>query len=64
MSLKMRIRVQLDKIGSDDKELAKKLGITKSMLSKRMNGYIEFSHSQIDTMLEMFDCKYEDVFSE
>ena len=62
MSLKMKIRMLLDSKGCKDKDLALYLGMTRTKLSYRMNGSIEFRHSEINKVLEFLQCKYEDIF--
>lgn len=48
--------------GYSQHELAKLLGISTNAYNLKETGKREFRMSEIDLLLELLDCKYEDIF--
>ena len=61
MSVKIRIRILLDKNGMCDKGLAEYLGLSTTQLSNRMNGRVEWQHKEIEKVLDL-GATYEEIF--
>lgn len=50
--------------GASHGQVASALGITPSMMSKRMVGEVEFDLSEILKLMIFLDCSFDDLFSE
>lgn len=48
--------------GFTQEELAKKLGISTNAYNLKELGKREFRTSEINTLLRLLECKYEDIF--
>lgn len=61
-SVKMRIRYKLDLIEKKDVDLAEAIGVSKSGMSHRLSGRVEFTHSEIEKVLKFLGCGYDEIF--
>ena len=50
--------------GATNAQVAHALGITPTMMSKRMNGEVEFDLSEIVRLTKFLECEFNDIFSE
>ena len=48
----------------NQKEVAKKLGISKQSYYKKENGYVEFTIREAKLLTKLFDCSLDDLFGE
>ena len=50
--------------GATYAQVASVLGITPTMMSKRMSGEVEFDLSEIISLTELLECDFNELFSE
>ena len=58
----VKLRGKRVEFGFSQEELAKKLGISTNAYNSKETGKREFRMGEINILLELFDCKYEDIF--
>ena len=57
-----KLEAKIAETGISNTQLANVLGISVSMLSKRLSGEVDFDLAEIFTLIEHFDCEFNDLF--
>lgn len=60
--MQLKLRAKRVENGMTQKDMAIKLGITPNSYSKKETGQKDFTFSEIIVILNLFNCKFEDVF--
>ena len=59
-----KLRGKRHEKGYTMQEVAKYLGITKNSYFRKENGYVKFNLDEVYKILNLLDCKFEDIFTE
>lgn len=60
--MKLKLRAKRVERGFTQDGLAKALGISTATYNRYENGYTEMTESTINKVLQILECKYEDIF--
>lgn len=60
--MQLKLRAKRVEHGLNQTEMAKILGITQNSYGRKELGKVDFTYTEILTILRYFNCKFEDIF--